>query len=272
MSSLHKISVSAFFSFLCLALYGGNPYHPVAGAGEAGTGYVCIMKNSFWSSFHNQANLAGSKSLSLGLNYENRYGIKELGTRTAGITIPAGKTSLGAVYSYFGYPEFRKEMAGIACGLKLCTRITAGVQVDYFSEKTSGEYTDHRYLTCEAGFIITPSESLSMGIHVFNPVPESISRSGLPSILRVGVGNRLSKALFAGIETEMSTGSKLIIRTGFEYETLKMLWLRGGFSTDNTSFSFGIGFRMRLVKIDLGFATHEKLGVTSSASLIFQIK
>jgi hypothetical protein len=69
----------------------------------------------------------------------------------------------------------------------------------------------------------------------------------------------------------MSSGQKLIVRTGFEYEAVKKLWLRGGFSTHNTSFSFGIGYLLKSLKIELSFATNEKLGITSSASLIFKI-
>jgi len=70
----------------------------------------------------------------------------------------------------------------------------------------------------------------------------------------------------------MSSGNKVIFRTGFEYEAGKRLWLRGGFCTDNTSFSFGLGYLVKFVQVDIGFVTHEKLGVTSSASLIFKIK
>ncbi len=51
----------------------------------------------------------------------------------------------------------------------------------------------------------------------------------------------------------------------------KNLWLRGGFSTDNNSFSFGFGWLVKFVQIDISFLTHEKLGVTSSVSLIFKI-
>ena len=271
MSSLHKISVSVFFIFLSLTASGGDPYRPSAGAGEAGMGYVCVMKNGFWSSFHNQASLANNNSFSFGFNYENRFIIKELGTRSAGMTIPAGKASLGAVYSHFGYTDFKREMTGLACGMKLSDKISAGVQVDYFSERTSGEYSNNQSVTCETGLLVTPSENIRIGIHLFNPVPNSIRKTYLPTTLRVGAGTDLSKLLFAGVEAEMSSGSRLIIRTGFEYEATKNLWLRGGFSTNNSSFSFGLGYLAKIAQIDIGFATHEKLGVTSSVSIVFKI-
>jgi len=271
LSSLLKISVSVLFLFFSLTATAGDPYRPSAGAGEAGTGYVCIMKNGFWSSFHNQAALAFNNSFSLGFNYENRFSINELGTRSVGFIIPAGKTSLGAVYTHFGYTDFKRDMTGLACGMKITELISAGIQVDYFSERTSGDYDNNQSVTCEAGLMLNPSENISVGLHVFNPVPASIRKTYLPTTLRIGAGTYLNKVLFAGAETEMSKGSKLILRTGFEYEPAKKLLLRGGFSTDNNSFSFGLGLLTKIVQIDIAFATHENLGVTSSVSLIFKI-
>ena len=272
LSSLLKISVSVLFVFFSLTVTAGDPYRPSAGAGEAGTGYVCIMKNGFWSSFHNQAALAYNNSFSLGFNYENRFSINELGTRTAGFIIPAGKASLGAVYTHFGYTDFKRDMTGLACGMKISEIISVGIQVDYFSERTSGDYNNNQSVTCEAGLMLNPSENISVGLHVFNPVPASIRKTYMPATLRIGAGTYLNKVLFAGVETEMSKGSKLILRTGFEYEPAKKLMLRGGFSTDNNSFSFGLGYLVNIVQMDIAFATHENLGVTSSVSLIFKIK
>jgi hypothetical protein len=271
LSSLLKISVSILLIFFSLTASGGDPYRPSAGAGEAGTGYVCIMKKDFWSSFHNQAALAYNNSFSLGFNYENRFSIKELGTRSIGMAIPAGKASLAALYSQFGYTDFKRDVTGLACGMKLSDKISAGLQVDYFSERTSGEYDNNQSVTFEAGLLVTPKENIIIGIHLFNPVPNSLRKTYLPTSLRIGAGTNLNKLLFAGIEAEMSSGSKLIVRTGFEYEAAKKLWLRGGFCTDNNSFSFGLGYLAKIVQMDIGFVTHEKLGVTSSVSLIFKI-
>jgi hypothetical protein len=272
LSSLLKISVSSLFIFLTLSSHGGDPYRPSAGAGEAGMGYVCVMKGGFWKSFHNQASLAYNKSYSAGFSYESKFGISELATRTAGITIPAGKASLGAVYSNSGYHDFRREMTGLACGMKLSEKLSAGVQVDYFAEKTFGEYGNHQAFTCEAGLLAEVSDKINIGVHIFNPVPGSLRGDFMPAILRAGIGTELNSSLFAGAEAEMSSERKMIFRSGFEFEAAKKLWLRGGFSTDNNSFCFGFGYLARFVLLDLGFTTHEKLGVTSSASLIFKLR
>ena len=270
--SLHKIIVSLLFVFLSSSAIRSNPFTIRAGAGERGTGLACIMRSGFWSSFSNQSLLANNRSFSAGMNYENRFGIPELGTCTAAVIYPAGKSSIGIIYSHFGYPEFRRNMGGISCGMSLSGNISAGVQVDYFSENLPGEYDNIRVLTFEAGAVFDLSEKVTAAIHLFNPVPNSIRRSTVPSTLTAGAGIDLSKTLFAGAEAEMSTKEKLVIRTGFEYEAANKFWIRGGFSTENSSFSFGLGYLMKSLKIDLGFSTHDRLGVTSSVSLIYIIR
>jgi hypothetical protein len=272
LGSLRKLSVSVLLTFISVTSSGIDRYSLSAGAGEAGAGYVCVMKKGFWSSFSNQALLAENKSFSFGINYDNRFNISELGTRTAGLIIPSGRASLGVIYSNFGYADFRRDMTGVACGLKLSEKLSAGAQVDYFAELAPGEYEDTHIITGEAGLVFSASENTTIGIHVFNPVPNSVRKSSMPLTLRTGAGTMLNNLLFAGAEAEMSSENSIILRMGFEYEAAKEFFLRSGFCTEYNSFSFGFGYRLKFVKIDLAFATHEKLGITSSASLIFKIR
>lgn len=272
MGSLRCIPVSCILFFLCLTSFAGDPWRPSGGAAEAGMGSICLTGRSLWANFHNQASLGLNDQLSAGFNYENRFGIRELGTASAGVIMPAGRASLGAVYSHFGYPDFRRHMAGIACGLKLSDKISAGTQLDYYSEMTYGEYDNIQAITFELGLLLMPADNIRLGIHLFNPVPASLRTSFLPSRIRAGAGIDLSSTLFSGFEAEMSTAGNLLVRTGFEYEAYKRFWLRGGFCTENTAFSFGMGYKIDFVRIDLAFVTHESLGVTSSASMIFLLK
>ncbi|MBA4322686.1 MAG: hypothetical protein C0408_07705, partial [Odoribacter sp.] len=200
MFSLQKIIVSLSVVFLSVKCLAGDPFSITAGAKQAGMAHVCVMKGDLWSSFHNQAGFAFNNYSSFGFSYENRFSIKELGTRAAAITIPAERVSLGAVYSHFGYSDFRRQLIGLASGMALSDIIAAGVQIDYFSQKTTGEYNNNHIVTCEAGIIISPSENLKIGMHVFNPVPNSIRKSDLPTRLSVSAGLSLSNELIAGVE------------------------------------------------------------------------
>ena len=272
MYSLHRIIVSLFIILLSSAASGSNPYNLPLGAAQAGMGSVCVITPGFWSSFRNQALLASFSSFSSGISYESRFNIGELGTRTAALITPAGRTSLGILYSHFGFSHFRRETCGIACGLKLAENISAGIQIDCFLEKASGEYSNTHSVTFEGGILINPAENITVGIHIFNPVPNSLRRTFLPSTITAGAGIKLNNEVFAGFETEMSTEKRMLIRTGFEYEVAGNLLLRGGFCSENSSFTFGLGYHFRSISLDMGFATHERLGITTSVSMIFNIK
>jgi hypothetical protein len=270
--SLQKIIVSHLLFFLSLNCLAGDPFCFKESARETGTGGICLLDNDIWSSFKNQASLAFNNSINFGFNYENRFGIKELGTGTACLSVPYGKVSLGAIYSRFGYSDFRRELFGAGCGMILSKVISGGIQIDYLTEKAIGEYNNPGILTCEAGVILSINEHLKAGIHLFNPIPNSLRRSGLTSELETSVVIKLNESLSAAAEIKMRMGEIMFIKTGFEYDAYRKFKVRGGFSSENNSFCFGIGYEAGPARIDIGFASHEKLGITSSISMTFDIK
>jgi len=230
------------------------------------------MKPDFWSSFYNQALLPSQKSLLTGVNFENKFGIRELGTAAAAIIIPSGKASMGAIFSHSGYRDFRRQTGGLACGLKFSEKISAGAQIDYFSENYPGTECHARIVTAEFGLYLSTSENVMIGLHIFNPVPNSLRKEKLSSAVSAGAGIVLNRLFFASAEIRLVSDEKPVLAMGAEYEPAKKFRIRGGFRTENTSFSFGFGYESRLFRLDLGFTTHEALGITSSVSLIFQVR
>ena len=160
----------------------------------------------------------------------------------------------------------------MACGLKLAENISAGIQIDYFLEKSSGEYSNTHSVTFEGGIVFIPAENITVGVHIFNPVPNSLRKTFLPSAITAGAGIKLNNEVFAGFETELSTERRILIRTAFEYVAAANLLLRGGFCSENSSFTFGLGYHFRSISLDMGFATHERLGMTTSVSMVFKIR
>lgn len=272
MGSLHRFTVSCILFFSFLNASADDPYRFTAGAGEAGTGYSCISKEGFWTSFHNQANLGFYKTISFGACYEDRFSIHELSTRTIAIIVPAGNVSIGSTYSHFGYSDLSRNSGTLSCGLKISESIYAGAQIDYFNERTAGEYSNTQQITGETGVIFLLNTNTHLGIHVFNPFRGITGNKSLPTTLNAGLSYQLAQDLFTGIETEITTGRSLVVRTGFEYLAGNKVLLRGGFITGNNSFCFGIGYRQKTIIADIGFITHDRLGITPSASVIVTLR
>lgn len=272
MFSLHKISVLYILFILSLPATAGNPYRFNGGGAEAGAGYACAGKQDFWSSFHNEAILGLNRSFSAGICYENRFSLNELSARSAAVIIPAGRASMGGLFTDSGFEGLRRHAVSLACGLPLSDKISSGVGLDYFIERCPSGYNDRMFITFGAGILVSASEKVRIGIHIFNPLPGPIRKKYLPMTLKTGVAFIPDSGFYAGLEAEMSTGRSLVIKTGFEYGVSEKVWIRGGFRTENSSFSFGMGYRLKSLKLDAGFLTHDKLGITSSVSMIFSLK
>lgn len=231
---------------------------------------ICTVSGDLWTLFHNQAILGENKSFIAGINYENRFSISELSTRTVAVAVPAGNSTLGLVYSNTGYSGLSRETGGLACGLSLSENVNAGVQIDILSEKCRGENYSRQALTFEAGMLVKAAENVTIGIHLINPVPNSIRKAVFPSIITTGLGINLDNSVFAALEAELSTGNSLRLRSGFRYQIEKNFCIRGGFSSEHNSFSFGLGYLLRSVQVDMAFSSHEKLGIITSVSLIYR--
>lgn len=270
--ALQKIKISLLFLVLSIAVQAQNPYRLAAGARQTGLAYTSVATEGFWASFHNQGALGLERKLSFGLNHESRFGIAELSNKTFGLILPTGRGALGAVYSYYGYSEYNRHTMGLSYGLMIGKKLSAGVQTDLYSTRQAGNYENTNELTFEAGILFLPVQSLKIGLHVYNPLPNSLRNNDLPTVIKLGTAYKFSSLFMAAIELEaLSTGSN-VVRFGMEYEALTNLYLRGGVLTNPFGFSFGAGYSGRIFQLDIGFITHENLGLTPSLSLVLFLK
>ena len=267
--SLRRISVTTVIFLFALPLIAGNPYRLRYGAAETGMGTVTLNKPDFTGFFQNQALLAYNHSLLLGANYESRFNLKELAYSSFGCVAPFSGGSLGAIYSQYGTTDLKRIFGGIAIGLELGDRVAGGVQIDYIGENVYDGYNDTHTITFEIGTAIKLNEKTTLGANIFNPIPQELRKNYLPSSISLGIGSYISDKVFLGAESLLTTGERVIMKTGFQIEVVKNLLLRGGYTTENNSFCFGVGYRLKPVKIDFSFLAHESLGSSSSVSLVF---
>ncbi|HUS85939.1 MAG TPA: hypothetical protein VMW76_01770 [Bacteroidales bacterium] len=270
--SLPKLFFAVIIAGITFPAHSQNPYTLTAGARQAGLAYTCIATDGFWSSFHNQASLGFMRKLSLGINQDNRFGIAELSNKTFAIIYPSGYGSLGGVYSYYGYSEYNHHTAGLSYGMKLGPNIAAGVQVDLYSTRAATDYENTNELTFEAGLLYKPIPVLSLGLHIYNPLPNSIREYDMPTIMRLGTSYFFSQAFMTTVEFEYNNTGTNVYRAAMEYEPIENMFLRGGIMSNPLGYSFGLGYSGRVIQANLGFITHENLGLTPSLSIVIFIR
>lgn len=260
--------VTIIIFLMSVAVRSQNPYGLSAGAREVGLAYTTSATTGFWTSFHNQASLAYMNSWSLGINQDNRFGLAELSNKTFGMILPTGHGALGAVYSYYGYEDYKRHSAGLAYGLKIGSALSLGVQADLFSTRAALDYESTNELTFEIGALIKPAQGLSIGLHAFNPLPNSIRRMDMPVVISLGAGYLFSGIFYTAIELEAADTGHKNLRFGLEYQVYNNFYIRGGLMTDPRGLSFGLGYSGNIFQGNLGFITHEDLGLTPSLSIV----
>ena len=269
---LQKVILTLAFLVVSVAVSSQSIYRLSAGARQVGLSYATVTTSGFWSSFHNQASLAEIDRLSIGLNQDNRFGIAELSNKTFAFILPKGNGALGAVYSYYGYSEYNRHTAGLSYGMKLGQKLSIGVQADLFSTRGAGDYANTNELTFEAGLLFIPIERLRIGLHAFNPLPNSLRDREMPTVVRLGTGYYFSNSFMATVVLESDNTGVTVVRVGSEYEILSNFFVRGGFMTEPLGYSFGLGYSGNIFQGDLGFITHENLGLSPSLSIVIFLR
>lgn len=271
-NSLQKVFIMLTFLVMSVAVSSQGNYGLTAGARQVGLSYATVTTSGFWSSFHNQASLGEIDRFSLGINQDNRFGIAELSNKTFAFILPKGNGALGAVYSYYGYSEYNRHTAGLSYGMKLGQKLSVGIQADLFSTRGAGDYQNTNELTFEAGLLFIPVENLRIGLHAFNPLPNSLRDHDMPTVIRLGTGYYFSSQFMACVELEANNTGETVLRVGSEYEILSKFLVRGGFMSDPMGYSFGFGYSGTILQGDLGFITHENLGLSPSLSIVIFIR
>jgi len=270
--SLQKTSLFTVFLLMSVAVHSQNPFRLSAGARQVGLAYATIPLNGFWASFHNQASLPYIQKWSVGMNQDNRFGLSELSNKTFGMIIPAGNGALGMVYSYYGYVEYNRHTVGLAYGLMLGEKISAGVQTDLYSTRIAGDYRNRNDLTFEAGLMYKALDALTLAVHVYNPVPTSIHESDIPLVIRIGTAYKFTQSFIVIGELETSNMYGANFRFAVEYEFAGNFFLRGAAMSQPAGFAFGAGYSGKVFQANMGFITHESLGLTPSLSLVLFIR
>lgn len=241
---------------------------PGSRAGAMGNTGVSLV--DIWSVFNNQAALAYIEYPSLGLHHENRFISPDLSFSALSFVYPVKPGTLGLSVKRLGFTEFSQTKAGLAYGMKLAPRFSAGVQINMHNVNASGVYGQTSAFSVEAGLYYTPSKSMSVGIHVVNPSRSKIhTDERIPTIINLGVAYKLGDKVILTGAAEKNIDKDPNFKMGLEYTPINNLFFRTGFSTNPSLLGFGLGYRYRGLHFDFAFSKHQYLGYTPQVSLSY---
>lgn len=232
-----------------------------------------VALNDVWAHMNNPAAMVGLKKQSMGVSYQNRFGMKELQSQALVYALPFKRMVFSVGSQCYGYQQFRSFKNGLGMAMALSDKVSLGVQLNHHAIRLNENYGSSSTLTGEMGLLVQFSERIRFGCSVFNVGRAKISSNAnerLSTFLRVGMQYVISNQLFVVSELEKNVLNPLSFKLGAEYKPVRYIAFRGGFSTAPISFSFGVGtnFKNRY-QLDLGTAYHQVLGWSPHCS--FQV-
>jgi len=227
-----------------------------------------LTQTNVWSNLSNQAGLAEITQLSVGVSTKNSFGIKELSTHVAIFALPVSGGVFGLNVAYTGFELYNETKIGMAFGKKLSKSFNVGIQVDYLGIYADGSTNNKNSFTFEIGAQKRLMRDLTLGTHIFNPIAVKLNETEvIPTIFKLGLRYDANSKVSVFTETELENGENGILKAGLEYKIIEQLQLRTGFSTNPAKNTFGIGYTLNNIQVDIAINRHQLLGYSPQFSI-----
>ena len=245
----------------------------IVGGRSNSMGNCSVALSDFWSIANNPAGIAGAQHVMAGFAYDNRFFMKELSNYAAAFVIPSSTGALGLSFNRFGSNNYNENKIGLAYSRCFGEKLRIGLKLDYLLFRFSDDYSARQCATTELGFQTPISESVSVGVYLFNPIFARTwkMKTRMPIIIRCGFSYKITKDFIAFGEIEYDTDKKTDYRLGFEYHTLKEFYLRAGIYTHPGTVCFGAGYSFHRFTIDISSKLNQYTGVSFQSSFTFAI-
>ena len=259
-------------SFFTISVsFGQNAFSTAAGARGIGMGNANLTLKDVYSGFNNPAGLAYLDGFEGAAFVENRFLLQELQLAAISIAQSTNSGTIGMTLQYFGFEEYNEQKVGLNYSRKLFDKFSIGAQFDLLSTRIK-EYGNAAAITFEVGLQYEILDKLTMGIHVFNPIRATIGTEISPSILQIGLTYQVADYLTISGTIEKETTLPYNAKFGLEYQVADKVQLRAGMNSNPNRLSFGVGYLVNQLQLNVAATYHEVLGFSPALGFQFTPK
>ena len=272
---MKRAVILILFVLHCTVAFGYGLGHPI-GAKAAAMGGASVAQRGLWAMYNNPAGMARLDRLSFGLYYENRWLMPETAYKCGAIALPTRFGCLGLSFNQYGSWKYSENKFGLAYAKDFGPYLQMGLQLDYLLLHVGNEYGSFRAVTFELGLQSQVTDRLTLGAYIFNPASfsfeQTLNHEKLPIVMRFGLAYQFTKNFNGQFEIEKNTCREGVsLRGGVEYEAIRNLYVRAGVQTNPNILSFGIGYALRFVQVDVAAQMHSVLGASLQIGMVFSI-
>ena len=264
---------SLLISILTFQLATSQNSNVAIGASAGGLGNSTVAYSQLWSVHNNQAGIGFLTSSEVGISYENRFGLKELGNKAiAGVYITP-KGNWGLTIRSFGFKNYSENKFGLAYGRAISPKLSLGMQFNFHNILQPAGYAALNRFTIEAGMMYKFSDKLHFATHLFNPTRTKIisySNEKMPTILKVGLAYHYSTKVVAMAEIENDIDFQTNVKVGLSYKIVERITVRGGINTFPWRNFLGVGIVFDDLYVDASASFDPKLGISPQLSINYR--
>lgn len=222
----------------------------------------------------NQAALAQQKEVAVGVYGERRFMLAANSAYRAALAFPTRLGNFGIQLNYAGFKNFNENAIGLAYARSLGKKVDVGIQFNYYGYRVPG-YGQAAAVNFELGAILHFSDKLHGGMHVYNPMGATLSKSSgekLASAYQLGLGYDASDQFFISAVIGKEEDKDMGVTIGAKYQLMQQFFARAGFVTNTATVFAGLGLGWKNIRLDLTGSYHPQLGLSPGLLLILHFK
>jgi hypothetical protein len=245
------------------------------GARSLGLSNANITLSDVWSSNNNQAGLAFIKNTAFGVAYQNNFNQSELSLKALNGAIKTGIGGFGFSVQQFGFSDYNENKMGVGYGLKMSSKVSLGVQLNYHLISIAETQTPNKQgVSADLGLVAKPTEHLTIASHISNVSNATFldnDEEKIPMHIKIGIGYSFSEKVLAVAEIDKNIDLKPNLKAGLEYHPIEALFFRAGINSYDSKMSFGLGYQYKGLQLDLATSYQTYLGYITQISLNYAI-
>ena len=236
-----------------------------------------VVDKNNWSAFANPAMLGYLEQTEFGFQFENRYLLNELSTKSAQIGFFSKLICTGISFSHFGYSQYHEMMGGIGFARNFSNKFAIGVQANYFTTYFSASNSYRGTFFPQVGLSVQLSPSFNIGFNTLNPFQSTLKTEyvskRLPSVFSLGTGYLFSPEFIWRTQIDKEVSSNYRFATGFDYQMLDKIKVKvGAYGSDYLIPCLGMGLKVGLFLIDFNCELHPLLGLNTFAAINYRFR
>jgi hypothetical protein len=227
------------------------------------------------SALFNPSLIAWYAKNGIGMNYFDRYGLKELGAFNGCLYLPGRKLSFGVDVSTFGYEAYRESQFRFLLARRLNGQWALGVGFQYAFLQTELLEEPVGQLSTDIGLTFAPVDNLLIGLLVMN-LPsarlgdESVDVKDFKTyLIQTGIRWEVINKVFIVCTVETNNEQAVTGSAGMEYQPFEDFAIRTGIKGNPFLPSLGMGYCFSPFAVDAAIVYHPVLGVSSGIGLQF---